>query len=193
MSDAGLLVEILADEATWVVPRPGLEDAVVRAVMGATRVAGEDVVARGAARRRRTRVFSAVAAAAAVAAAVVTAVLLTIGGTGPDYAGQLAPTALAPGARASVEIAHTDAGFRIRLDAHGLARLQPGEYYQAWLKNRAGALVPIGTFSSSAGPVTLWSGVSPRRYPAVSVTIEAADGDQTSSGRRVLVGDVHPG
>jgi len=193
MSDAGLLVEILADEATWVVPRPGLEDAVVRAVMGATRDAGKNVVARATARRRRTRVFSGVAAAAAVAAAVVTAVLLTIGGTGPDYAAQLAPTALAPGARASVEIVHTDAGFRVTLDAHGLPRLQSGEYYQAWLKNRAGALVPIGTFSSSAGPVTLWSGVSPRRYPAVSVTIEAADGDQTSSGRRVLVGDVHPG
>ena len=67
-----------------------------------------------------------------------------------------------------------------------------GEYYQAWLKNSAGTLVPIGTFSSSDGRVTLWSGVSPKDFPAISVTIEAADGNQASSGNRVLVGEVHP-
>jgi hypothetical protein len=60
------------------------------------------------------------------------------------------------------------------------------------LKNAQGTLVPIGTFSSSDGRVTLWSGVSPKDYPAMSVTIEAADGDQRSSGDRVLVGEVHP-
>jgi len=193
MSDTDLLAEILADEATWIAPRPGLEDEVVRAVMSATRGAAAHVVAHDTARRRRTRVYSGIAAAAAVAAAAVTAILLTTGATGADFAGHLAPTALAPGAYGSVEIVRTDAGFRVMLDAHGLPRLQPGEFYQAWLKNRAGSLIPVGTFSSSAGRVTLWSGVSPRDFPTVTVTIEAADGDQSSSGRRVLVGDAHPG
>ena len=77
------------------------------------------------------------------------------------------------------------------LDARGLPTLPAGEYYQAWLKNAEGILVPIGTFSSSGGKVTLWSGVSPQEFPTISVTIEAADGDQGSSGRRVLTGSVH--
>ena len=59
------------------------------------------------------------------------------------------------------------------------------------MKNAAGTLVPIGTFSSSDGRVTLWSGVSPDDFPTMTVTIEAADNDQASSGRRVLVGEVH--
>ena len=79
------------------------------------------------------------------------------------------------------------------LDAAGLPKLPAGEYYQAWLKNAAGTLVPIGTFSSSDGKVTLWSGVSPKEFSTISVTIEAADGDQGSSGRRVLTGDVRTG
>jgi Anti-sigma-K factor rskA len=71
--------------------------------------------------------------------------------------------------------------------------LPNGEYYQAWLKNAAGALVPIGTFSSADASITLWSGVSPRDFPTITVTIESADNHQASSGRRVLVGEVHAG
>jgi hypothetical protein len=50
--------------------------------------------------------------------------------------------------------------------------------------------VPIGSFSSSDGHVTLWSGVSPVDYPTLTVTIEESDGNQASSGHRVLSGDV---
>jgi hypothetical protein len=60
------------------------------------------------------------------------------------------------------------------------------------LKDSHGTLVPIGTFSSSDGRVTLWSGVSPKDFNVISVTIEAADGDQGSSGDKVLTGVVHP-
>jgi hypothetical protein len=52
--------------------------------------------------------------------------------------------------------------------------------------------VPIGSFSSSDGKVTLWSGVSPREFNTMSVTIEATDGNPDSSGKRVLVGAVLP-
>jgi hypothetical protein len=188
----GLLAELLADEATWTEPRSGLEDGVVRAVMCATRVVEPRAAGERRARRRRTRLRAGVAGVAAVAAAAVTAIVLTLGGTGPDFTAQLTPTALAPSARASAEIAHTDAGFRITLDAHGLPGLPQGEFYEAWLKSPAGTLVPIGTFSSSDGRVTLWSGVSPQKFPTLTVTIEADDGDQASSGRRVLVGDARP-
>jgi hypothetical protein len=113
--------------------------------------------------------------------------------TRPQYKAQLEATGLAPGARGSAEITRNDAGFRIALDARGLPRLRVGEYYQAWLKNEAGTLVPIGTFSSSDGRITLWSGVSPDKFSTFTVTIERADNDQQSSGRRVLVGAVRSG
>ena len=64
---------------------------------------------------------------------------------------------------------------------------------KAWLKDAAGTLVPIGTFSSSDAQVTLWSGVSPATYSTLTVTIEAPDNNQGSSGKVVLRGDVRPG
>jgi Anti-sigma-K factor rskA len=188
-----LLADVLADPSTWAEPDAGVEDGVVRAVADAepaTRAPAP--IARHATRRRRRRVLvPAVGAAAVIAVALVVAsVVLTRGGTSADYEAQLMATRSAPGAHASADITRDDAGFRIALDAEGLPVLPAGEYYQAWLKNAAGTLVPIGTFSSSDGRVTLWSGVSPRDFPTITVTTEARDNDQTSSGRRVLVGEV---
>jgi hypothetical protein len=189
-----LLADVLADSSTWAEPSPGLEDAVVRAVADAERTTttSPTPIARSEARRRRRRVLASAltAAAAAIAAIVVAAVLVTRGGTSPDYEAQLRSTGSAPGAHASADITRNDAGFRITIDANGLPALRAGEYYQAWVRNSAGTLVPIGTFSSSDGRITLWSGVSPKDFPTLTVTIEAADNDQTSSGRRVLVGEV---
>jgi anti-sigma-K factor RskA len=188
-----LLADVLGDSSTWAEPSAGLEDAVVRAVADAERTTTTSPmrIARSEAKRRRRRVLaSALTAAAAIAAIVVATVLVTRGGTSPDYEAQLRATGSAPSAHASADITRNDAGFRITLDARRLPALRAGEYYQAWLKNSAGTLVPIGTFSSSDGRVTLWSGISPKDFPTLTVTIEATDNDQTSSGRRVLVGEV---
>jgi Anti-sigma-K factor rskA len=187
-----LLADVLADSSTWAEPSTGLEDAVVRAVAHAepTTTTSRTSSARSGARRRRRRLLVSALAAAAVIATVVATVLVTRGGTSADYEAQLRGTISARGAHASADITRNDAGFRITLDANGLPALRAGEYYQAWLKNAAGTLVPIGTFSSSDGHVTLWSGVSPKDFPTLTVTIEAADNDQTSSSRRVLVGEV---
>jgi hypothetical protein len=189
-----LLADVLADSSTWAEPSAGLEDAVVRAVADAERTTTTSPtrIARSEAKRRRRRVLASAltAAAAAIAAIVFATVLVTRGGTSPDYEAQLRARGSAPGAHASADITRNDAGFRITLDARRLPALRAGEYYQAWLKNSAGTLVPIGTFSSSDGRVTLWSGISPKDFPTLTVTIEATDNDQTSSGRRVLVGEV---
>jgi hypothetical protein len=187
-----LLADVLGDSSTWAEPSAGLEDAVVRAVADAepTTTTSRTSTARSQARRRRRRVLASVLAAAAVITTVVATVLVTRGGTSPDYEAQLTATGSAPGAHASADITRNDAGFRITLDATGLPALRTGEFYQAWLKNPADTLVPIGTFSSSDARVTLWSGVSPKDFPTLTVTIETADNDQTSSGRRVLVGEV---
>jgi hypothetical protein len=98
-----------------------------------------------------------------------------------------------PGARGSAAISRNDGGFRFTLDASGLSPLPDGEFYEAWLKDPAGTLVPIGTFSSSDARVTLWSGVSPADFATVTVTIESPDNNQASSGRVVMRGDVRPG
>ena len=52
--------------------------------------------------------------------------------------------------------------------------------------------MPIGTFNEGQ-KVTLWAGVSPKDFPTLTVTREQADGDQASSGEKVLVGTVDVG
>jgi hypothetical protein len=195
VADVALLAVLLSDPSTWAEPDAGLEDDVVHAVTSAAPIAAVSVATRtnrarrDATTRRRRVVVPALSAAAAIAI-VFGAVVVARSDTRADFTAELRATAVAPGAGALVDITHNNAGFRFVLDAHGLPALPAGEYYQAWLKSPAGTLVPIGTFSASDGRVTLWSGVSPNQFPTMSVTIEAADNNQATSGRRVLVGDV---
>ena len=65
-------------------------------------------------------------------------------------------TPLAPDAHGNATLTKTASGWRIELSATGLPHLQNGRYYQAWLKNAAGILVPVGTFNDGR-KVTLWS------------------------------------
>lgn len=194
-ADLALLADVLADPSSWADPGAGLEDSVVAAVLDAPAEAPSPPrrAARRDESRRRRMLLGAVGIAAAIAIVVGLVVATRGRGSGPDFTATLNATALAPGSRASADVTRTPAGFRITLDAHRLPALRPGQYYQAWLKNDAGVLVPVGTFSSSDGQVTLWSGVSPKDFPTITVTIEATDNDQSSSGRRVLVGEVHAG
>jgi hypothetical protein len=90
------------------------------------------------------------------------------------------------GSGGTAGIGKLPSGWRIELDVD-LPRLDNGEFYEAWLKNDAGTLVPIGTFNEGED-VVLWAGVSPLEFRTLTVTREKADGDQASSGDRVLVG-----
>jgi len=198
-ADLALLAELLGDQSVWAEPSEDLEDAVVAAVSAAERTPATSVGGRTrtSASQRSTghrwpRLLLA-AAAAVVVIGFVAATLALRGTANPDFEGELAATDLAPAAHASVDVSQNEGGFRITLDADGLDPLEPGEYYQAWLKNEAGDLVAVGTFSSSDEEITLWSGASPERYPFVSVTIEADDGDPASSGRVVLAGELREG
>lgn len=182
-ADLSTLADLLGDPSTWAEPRASLEDAVVHAV--------DNSPASTRPRRWRRLIFSAAAAAAILVAVSLVSFGVIAGNSSPDYRAALTGTELAPLSHASADIDHNSAGFHITLDAHGLPALPPGEYYQAWLKNNANVLVPIGTFSSSDGRVTLWSGVSPDDFPTMTVTVEKADNDQASSGQRVLTGLVH--
>jgi hypothetical protein len=99
----------------------------------------------------------------------------------------LSATELAPGATGNAVMLKTDSGWEITLNATGLPRREHGEFYQAWLRNADGVLVPIGTFNEGTD-VVLWGGVSPESFSTMTITLETADGDQNSSGQRVLVG-----
>lgn len=149
--------------------------------------------------QRRPRRLSMRPAAVLVGAAATAAVALVVALSVFDSSTSaerlyvaLAATESAPGAEGEATLTKTDSGWRIELDAVGLPRLDGRRFYQAWLRNPAGMLVPIGTFNEGRD-VTLWAGVSPKMFTTFSVTRELADGDQESSGDRVLVGTVDAG
>ena len=207
LADLDDLRALLADPSAWAEPGPDLEDTVTAAVVRAAASAtpGRSVPAgvtqprRGrrprvatAPRSRRPRIAWLAGLAAAAAAAVI-AVVVTVGGgsNATQFQAALSGTALAPGASAQVTLTQTQYGWRITLQGHGLPRLDNGYYYEAWLKNPAGILVPIGTFNQPNN-VTLWAGVPPTQYPTITITRQRADGNPASSGQRVLVGVAHP-
>ena len=148
---------------------------------------------RGARRRPAPRRLVLIGAAAT---AVVVAIGIGLGLLGSSTSSErfqaaLAPTDLAPGASGNATLRQTPSGWRIELYAKGLPRLSGGRFYEAWLRNRAGVLVPIGTFNDGR-TVMLWAGVSPKNFGTLTVTRERADGNQASSGEKVLVGTVEP-
>jgi hypothetical protein len=222
MAELDDLRALLADPALWAEPSPDLEDriaiSVAQAAADDARAAATDAreaalearraasAATGAAagagagsgERRRTwkdhRVFGAVAGLAAAAVIAIGLTLgLTAGGSNPTtFHAALAGTPLSPGASGRVTLTKTLSGWRISLHATGLPRLDNGQYYEAWLKNPAGILVPIGTFNQPTN-VTLWSGVPPTDFPVVTVTKQLANGNPASSGQRVLVGTAQHG
>jgi Anti-sigma-K factor rskA len=138
---------------------------------------------------RRPVMIGAAATAATVVAFAIGLAVFKSGTAGERFQAALAATDLAPGASGQATLTKTSSGWRIELDAIGLPRLAGRRFYEAWLRDRVGVLVPIGTFNEGR-KVTLWAGVSPKEYPTLTVTRERTDGDQASSGEKVLVGTV---
>ena len=143
-------------------------------------------------RTPRHLALGGVAAAAAVVAVVIGVSVVGSGSHGARYQAALAPTPLVPGARGEASLTRTSSGWRIHLHATGLPHLAGSRFYEAWLRSSAGVLVPIGTFNDGRD-VTLWAGVSPASFPVLTITREQTDGNQASSGEKVLVGSVRPG
>jgi hypothetical protein len=190
-ADLDELRGLLADPSVWAEPGPGLEDAIVAAITAeaaqGTAAPAAPAVARPTRRRsHRTRnVLTAVAAAAVLG--IGGYVVVSSGSDDGATEVSMQPTDLLPAASGTAELRRTDSGWRIELDATGLPRLDDGRFYQAWLRNADDVLVAVGTFNEPHD-VVLWAGVSPVEFSTLTVTEEQADGDQGSSGRRVLVG-----
>jgi hypothetical protein len=177
------LKALLADPSVWAEPDPGLEDRVVAAIAAEAATKGPVEAPPVTARRSRRPWLVAVAGvAAAVIIALVAVVSLRSTGTSRQHFDVALPAG-------SVTFTKFDSGWRIDLDVSDLPRLDGGAFYQAWMKDAAGTLVPVGSFNEGRD-VTLWAGVSPLDYPTFTVTREQADGNQASSGDRVLVAPI---
>ncbi len=173
----------LADPAVWAVPSPELQERVVAAIAEA-----DADTTRGP--RRGVR-YAVVGLAAAVVLAVGVAVGVQLNQDDRlQYAASLRGTDLAPEAIGEVTMTKTSSGWKIELQATGLPRRADGEFYEAWLKDDSGQLVPIGTFNDGHD-VVLWAGVPPTAFPTLTVTREVADGNQASSGQVVLIGQTN--
>lgn len=148
----------------------------------ATRVGAPPVARR---RRRRLTTITSLLAAAAITAALL--VVVESGAATERFRAALAGTTLSPGASGEATLTKTSAGWRVNLRATGLPRLANGRFYEAWLKNPSGVLVPIGTFNQPNN-ITLWAGVPPTNFPVLTVTRQLANGNPASPGQRVLIG-----
>ena len=187
---------LLEAPAAWEEPDAGLEDRVVAAIAAEARgpVAAPAPTKPARARWRLRRPVLAFGGLATAAAAIAVALVIALGGSSTkplQFAMVVNGTSLAPGAHGSATLTKTQSGWRIELSATGLQHLANGRYYQAWLKNSAGILVPVGTFND-AQKVTLWSGAPVTQFRSFSVTVQQANGNPASSGKRVLVGTAHP-
>ena len=190
----------LGAAAIWDEPPAGLEDQVVMAVSqaavqqrGPERAPSPSLWSRLRARLSMRRPILAVSLSLPVAAAAAVAIVLVTssGTTTPalQFAMVVQGTPLAPDAHGTATLTKTTSGWRIQLSATGLPRREGKDYYEAWLKNADGILVPVGTFND-ARKVTLWSGVPVTKFRSLTVTQQVANGDPKSSGRKVLTGTI---
>jgi hypothetical protein len=186
---------LLQSPSTWAEPDPTLEQRVTAAIEQEARSLGVQRRPRRVDRRRfglRRPAFALAGVVAVVGAAVLVALLVNnTSPTAQRFAMVVSGTSLDPGAHGSATLTKTGSGWRIQLSAAGLPHLANGRYYQAWLKNAAGILVPVGTFND-AKQVTLWSGVPVTQFRTLTVTQQLANGNPASSGRRALIGTIVP-
>jgi hypothetical protein len=188
VAESAVLAELLAEQQRAVALARSAANAVEAPASLRMRIETQRHASRSRARMPRRAVLLGASATAALALVLA----LVVSETGPSrqtFHAALAGTSLAPGAKGEATLTRTSSGWRIEFDATGLPRRAGGRFYEAWLRNAAGALVPIGTFNEGR-KVTLWAGVSPKTFTTLTVTREQADGDQGSSGEKVLVGTV---
>jgi hypothetical protein len=179
---AALLVDVLRDASTWLEAPGELEDIVVGVVRAA-----------GTRRRRSRRLWLRGAAATTAVAAAIALVFGLTSGHDPhaEFRGRLAAAGSVRGAVGSAEVYPSRSGFRVALDAAGLPALPAGRYYEAWLADTDGTELPVGTFSSSRGEITMWAGLSSADFSRMTVTLESVDNNQAPSADVVLAGELH--
>jgi hypothetical protein len=184
--DLDALRVTLAESQTWVEPPAGLEERIVAAT-------STDDLARQRAKRQGSRRHLWIAAAACLLGVLIGAgsVAVLHRSAGFEHTVALAGTPRAPQASGTARVRTRANGLEIQMTLHGLPRAPAGMYYEAWVKGPDG-LVPIGTFHTGDGVVTLWSGVSLDSHPTFTVTLQPDNGNAASTGQQVLIGHLTP-
>ena len=207
-ADLDELRDLLADDALWAVPPCGLEDSIVAAIASeAAERPAPTAAAPTAPRRpppptagtvtslathRARRMRTYLTAAAAVVVLAVGGVFVATRDRGSNDGTAVALRGRASSGRAPVAPPTSSGSTRDGGSCStppGCRASTTGEFYEAWLKDANGVLVPIGTFNEGAD-VVLWAGVTPATFSTLTVTKERADGNQDSSKQLVLSGTI---
>ncbi len=208
------VVRLLDDPAMWAEVPSGLRESVLAEALG-TQLGTDDEAGSGevdddlgqpaplhaARRRREARSRRLPAWLAAAAAVVVVAGLGVMGGMRlaeddtpePLLEVALAGTPDAPGSSATARLTQQPAGVSVTLDVSDLEPAPEGTFYEVWLVGESGK-VSAGTFHmrGDQDEITMWWGVEPDGYDAVTVTRQPVDGGTTAEGVVVLRGELPP-
>jgi len=140
--------------------------------------------------RSRWRLLVPLAAATATAATVLV-VALSVGGSDPALERYALRGA---GAEVSATVRTTGVGREVKVEIDRLRDPRPDGLYELWFvapddRRRHPHRVSAGTFhpdDAGRGTVRLLAAADPKAYPAISVTLEPADGDPRRQGPTVL-------
>ena len=141
---------------------------------------------------RRALAVGALGVAAVAVAVAIGLSVLGSNGSSEQFRAALGATSLAPGANGSATLTKTTSGWRIELDASGLPRLDNGPVLRGLAEERGGRARPDRDVQRGPEGHALVGRVAEGRFTTLTVTRERADGDQASSGQKVLVGPVEP-
>jgi hypothetical protein len=136
-----------------------------------------------------------------LAAAAVALVGIAIGGTLVATQDDTLPTgtevALAgsenmPDASGDVVLREEPSGFSVTLNVAGLPPAPERTFYEAWVVSEEHGKVSAGTFHirEPQDDITLWLGVDPAGYDAITVTRQPVDGGTLADGVLMLRGEL---
>ncbi|MFC8015904.1 anti-sigma factor [Streptomyces cinereoruber] len=103
----------------------------------------------------------------------------------PDPTGihRISGSTLAPDLSGTATTRITPGGTEISLQTRGLRVLEPGFYYQGWVRGKGGS-VTVGTFHmrEESEKIRLWSAVNIADYPELAITVQKEGAGALSSG-----------
>jgi hypothetical protein len=177
------VARVLDDPAVWAEVSPDLRARTLAAATEAPAAAPRPL--------RSHRLLLAAAAVVILGVAVAGALALTRDTSPSGTEVALAGTENMPGASARAELRDEGAGVSVTLSVGGVPPAPDGSFYEVWLVGEAGK-VSAGTFHrrGDQDTITLWLGVDPDGYDAITVTRQPVDGGTTAEGVVILRGDL---
>lgn len=216
--DERSIARLLDNPAVWAEVPPGLKDRVLAEALGTApaehtgvqRPDADDAVVRPLQERGRPRHAARGARPVRppvwqrpvlLAAAAVALVGIAIGGTlvatqddtlpaGTEVA--LAGSENMPDASGNVELREEPSGFSVTLNVSGLPPAPEQTFYEAWVVSEEHGKVSAGTFHirEPQDDITLWLGVDPANYDAITVTRQPVEGGTLADGVVMLRGEL---